>query len=762
MLALAAAIPICLFLAITWRRPDRRVALLFALIVTGYALPYLVLDGTPVALDFLLREAPWAHATPSGYVQKNPLINDVPLQMLPWQEAVRTAWTSGSLPLLDRATAAGSVLWLNPQAAVLFPTSLAGLLVSTFAWPLLALVSKLLIALWGTYLLLGHTGLSTPARIFGAIAYAFSTFAIAFALFPHTNVTSLIPLLLASLHGVRDGWRSSAAATGVVILMLLGGHPESVLHAAFVAVPYAAVLARPQRGERLRLIVRYLAIGITAALVTLPLVLPFVHWIPQTERYHELRQQPVGHPTPPPTLENLASVVIPNYFGNPRVNNYRHDFNYNELATQYAGLATFALAIAAAIAAPRRHRFWIAVAAVATVLSFQPPALTALIKEIPLIGLAPHGRARVILTLALAILGAHGFEMLLRGERRKLIGAVAAGVAIIVAAVALASYPTFAEFGVRRLVFFTSVAPLAATALVVFASRATLPRLRTILPLLLLVDLTVVTLWYNPPNDRAMYYPRPAAIAAMRSSGLPERVTGIDRALLPITSRFYGLEDIRAHDPVAWRPYVAVLDAAGWDRSDYFGRFRSLPPRQLLDFLGVRYVITEPQHPRLALPVVHAGPDAVVYRNDTSLPRFFVPSAVAPAADPVRAFLRNDQRGRVFSDSLAMQPAPARIAIERYDVNGSTVRINADAPTFIASSEAALPGWSLTRNGVPWPMEQVNGPFLGWRAPAGESRFALSYRPPWLAASAAGTLAGLLLLTAMLLRGRLHHPERGS
>lgn len=761
-LALAAAIPIIIFLAATWRRADRRIAWLFAALTAAYALPYLALQSTPVATDFLLREAPWAAQTPPGYLQKNPLINDVPLQMVPWQEAARAAWASGRLPLLDRATAAGSVLWANPQSAVLFPTSLGGAILGTFAWPLLSLVTKLILALWGTWLLLGRASLSTPSRVFGAVAYAFSTFTIAFALFPHTNVTALLPLLLASLHGVLDGWRGTAVSAVVLTAMLAGGHPESVVHAALVAIPYAAVLAWPRRTERLRLAGRFVALGLTAALVTLPLLLPFAALIPETQRYFELHEHALGQITPPPTPENLLSILIPNYFGNPRVHNYRHAFNYNELVTQYAGLATFALAVVAAIASPRRHRFWIALLALSFPLAFQPPALTRLLADVPVIGLAPHGRIRVLITLAFAVLGAHGFELLLRGERRKLTALVAATVAAAVSIICVLSYPTFAEFGVRRLIFFTELIPIAATAFVALAALGRLPRAAVIVPALLFLDLAVMTLLYNPPNDRQMFYPRTPAIDAMQNpSRTPMRVTGIDRAFLPITARFYGLEDIRPHDPVAWRPYVAVLDAAGFDRSDYFGRFRSMPPRALLDFLGVRYVIAEPKRD-LPLAVAYRGADAIVYRNDSAAPRYFSPSSVKKTSDPVRAFLQNDVRNRVFSTELAMQTPPALIAVERYDANGATLRISAEQETFVASSEPAMKGWTLTRNGSRWPIHRINGPFLGWRVPPGTSTFRLEYRPPYFGVSVAGTIVGLLILTLMFIAPPAQRDATGS
>lgn len=753
---MAAILPAAIFVALLGRHPGRRAALGFAGLVLLYAAPYVVLQGTPVSLDFLLREPPWLHMAGPHYLQKNGLINDVPLQMLPWQEAVREQWRHGSLPVLDRATGSGSPLWVNLQAAVLFPTVLFSIVLSTFSWPLAALVTKLLVALWGMYLLLHRLGLSPASRVFGAIAYAFCTFTIAFAGFPHTNVTTLLPLLLATLHSVRAGWGGTARATLVLTLMLLGGHPESVLHSALIALPYAGVLVTAvPRSQRLVLSARFGAIGVVALLLAAPVLMPFLGHLPHTQRLHEVQANRDILAPPPLTAANLMPFAMPNYFGNPRVHNYRSDFNFNELCTQYAGLSALILAIGAVVAGFRQHLFWIVMFVLMTLLAFEPPFIAPIVRHVPLLDMAPNGRLRFTLALITAILGAHGFELLIRGGNRRALAATAFAVAASVAVIGVASYPTFAQYGTRRLIFFTAIAPLGSAAAIVLAWRR--PAVGFAVPVLLFLDLVGGMLMYNPAVGRKLYYPRTPAIEAMHrpedSSG-PHRVTGIGQALPPITSRFVGVEDIRVHDPSAFRPYGAVLDAAGFDRSDYFGQFRVLPPQPLIDFLGVRWIIAPPGTAIESLSLVHSGVDANVYRNETSMPRYFVPERVDRSADPAASLVVGRIRGRVYSKTLHAQPAPAEVRIERYESNGSTIVVRADRETFVASSEVALPGHALTRNGEPWPTEIINGAFVGWRVPAGTSRFELTYRPPMFAMSIVLCAFGLIITSAMFVVGR--------
>ena len=69
------------------------------------------------------------------------------------------------------------------------------------------------------------------------------------------------------------------------------------------------------------------------------------------------------------------------------------------------------------------------------------------------------------------------------------------------------------------------------------------------------------------------------------------RVTGEGATLFPSTNVFARLEDIRTHDAVERRDYMAFLDATcGYPYDDYFKKIRNVDA-PALDFLNVRYVL---------------------------------------------------------------------------------------------------------------------------------------------------------------------------
>ncbi len=740
---LAAAIPIAAFAWISGRYASLRPLRLTAVLVTClWAAPMVLTSSTDVSLDFLAEEFP-NRATPGPRgLTKNPLINDVVLQFLPWREAVRQSILAGELPLLDRASGGGTPLLANPQAGAFYLPNLVALPLSTFGWPLFVSVTKLLIALSGTFLFLRRCESSEAAARFGAIAYAFSTFTAAYLMFPHTNVTTLFPWLLLSIDGVIDdpGPRTIASGAFVTGLVLISGHPESAFHCAMAAVPYA--LYRVVSSGAYTALARLALTAFLAAGLSAVALLPFITYLPHAQRLHDIASSPGFLSTPPLDRAAMVTLLIPNYYGNPRVHNYRHALNFNELSTQYAGLATLALAILGLLTRRRHRVFWMITAALSFMLANQPPGIASILERVPLLDITAHGRMRFIFTFALVVLAAFGFDTLReRARARTMIGV---SLLVLVIGICLLSYPAFAAVGVRRLIFFTEAGALASVALLLAFPRV--PRAQAILTGLLVADLFSITGYYNPAVGAIYDYPSTPMTRALLTP-VTDRFVGIGRVMMANIAVFHSVEDIRPHDPMAFRPYGALLDAAGFDRSHYFGRFNTLPPRVLLDFLGVSRVAAAPGS-TFDLPIGYAGADGVVFMNPTALARFFVPRAVAVSGDPARALLASND-ALVVHASAAQPLARAVIQLERYSPSASQMHVTATGETLIASSEVALPGWTLKRNGAEWPLEQINGGFLAWRAPAGESSYTLRYTSPGLRSGAAISMIALLLVLAL-------------
>src|SRR5215831_2947065 len=83
------------------------------------------------------------------------------------------------------------------------------------------------------------------------------------------------------------------------------------------------------------------------------------------------------------------------------------------------------------------------------------------------------------------------------------------------------------------------------------------------------------------------------------------------------------LEDIRVHDPVENREYVAFLDAAtGYPPAEYYKNVRNLDA-PALDRLNVRYLVAGAgrQPPSTKWKRVYDGPDGTVFENERARPR---------------------------------------------------------------------------------------------------------------------------------------------
>src|ERR1051326_253158 len=608
-----AAILIAHFIGGDFRRAVRW----FAVLALMWFAPCWMTGRSPAPFDYLAEDVPpWQQR---GYVSGNALLSDATLQFLPWREVVRDSILHGSMPFLDRYAACGSPLWENPQAQAAFPLTWIGIAFSTFAWPLFAAMTKVLAAMCGTYLFLRARVTSHGAAIAAPLAYGFGAFNIAFILFPHTNVTALLPFVLLAIETSNAPMFAIALA-----LMLVGGHPESVLHCAVVALPYAIAKKR---------LVPMILAGVCALLLAAPAILPFAKYLPMSERVARLRVQKEILATPPATFANLSAFITIAHLGNTRNPNLL--MNFNEVATQYTGVLTFLLALAAAIFDAKRQRFWIAVFLVAAFLAFDSPVERVITSHIPIV----NGRLRFVAAFAMCVLAASAIDRFIRADRWRI-----------------------------------------AVAVVIYA------------------DLATMLIAYNPPTSRAFFYPPALSLP-------PGRVASVGNALRPNTAAMLRREDIGFHDPMAFAPYAELLSSVGYDRHTYFNFFPALPPRPLLDFLGVHSVVL---------------PNGNVIAN---------PNAKA------RAF--------------AMTPG-ATVTMTSYESNRETFIVQAVGRARVATSEVALPGWRLRREGERWPIVKLRGVFIGFEAPPGRSAFELIYAPEGFGVGLALFAVGVGLLVVLV------------
>src|SRR5262249_10219407 len=120
--------------------------------------------------------------------------------------------------------------------------------------------------------------------LFGAAAWAFSTYVVSFTHTAHGNAVALLPLVLLGARHIaqRPGARATALLAAGLILLVLCGHPESALHVVALAAVYVVVSIK---ADVRRVAAAGLAAGAIALVLTAFFIAPMIDALPQTREF---------------------------------------------------------------------------------------------------------------------------------------------------------------------------------------------------------------------------------------------------------------------------------------------------------------------------------------------------------------------------------------------------------------------------------------------------------------------------------------------
>ena len=794
--------------AVRWWRPGlpRRWAAGYGLLVFGlFAMP-LATSRVQVGVDMFYQWRPWAGTLDEPLTPQNPLLADVPLQILPFRTLVRERLLAGELPLWANELGTGQPLLGNAHSSPFTPLRLMALPVP----PMRALT---IVAAWQVLLglLLAHAlalalmrpggDLSEPGRqraaAVTAVAFALSAYAVVWLYHPLSMVATFVPgVLLGIVELARGGRRAFPALVACAVCLTVSGHPETVAHTAVVAAGLGLVLfVRGPAVGRWRFVGRSAVAALLAFALAAPVLLPVLETLSESERLSSVRSGGAAGVRPPPvSTDALLPLVQPLAFGSPRDGDWNGPRNLNELCSHYAGLVTLALALAGAAFWRGRILAIVAAGGLALAVALNVGPLFDAFVALPGMAYGAHARLRVFWVLAAALAAGLTTAELARSGRADSTGRgrrLGTAAVIVTVAAASALHPplhAFADSAPLRAAWWGTALAGAVVVAVVLAlvSRrrpagspddrvpALRPALLGLVPAAILLDLVLLGARYHPIVPAEHQIPPPPSVAWLqeRMAVAPEpfRVTADGWGLAPNSAALYGLWDPRGNDPMrparplrllgqrlgggTWRPGHAVL----------VQRLRRARPT--LEMLGVRYVLTrrhKPPGPHMRR--VFDGPGARILELDDPLPLFFVPAAArwtgdAAAARLVASELQDFHALAVYtdrgdgpgSDGIGLRPArPQRgkVWIRRVEPNGFELVTRSREGMVVASSVSDAPGWRLRIDGEPAETFPVNWAFVGFRAPAGVHRVELRYAPAgwrWglaLFGIALGVLAGL-------------------
>jgi hypothetical protein len=412
--------------------------------------------------------------------------------------------------------------------------------------------------------------------------------------------------------------------------------------------------------------------------------------------------------------------------GHPARGDWRLDFAYAASAT---GIGAVVLVLAAGGAIRRRHRSLMAAAlaalAVAAVLAFRVPPLDGLLVRIPPLDRMTLPRFAVLAPWSLSLLAALAVEGLLHGKRRPWPWRAIAAVGIVAAAVLSRPWSLAAVDG--ALVWLTAALAVVTAALV--------GRVRWLVPVAA-AELLVYAIGINPAVDPRDRLPRPAMIDRVlaETNRLPGRIAGLGGMLPPNMASRYGLEDLRAYDPIRPQPFAELMAELGEPEPILGGPIRRAPPG-LLGAWSVRFAVTPPDARLAGWTLRWRDASAALWLNPRWLPEVRVVGRTRELnADPGWRLLLGDAVDLESEAVVAVGTPPvasAEARLRRVETGTTRVRatVDCDGSCLLLVARPWAPGWSARVDGLPAPVVRANLAGLGVISPTGEHVVELRYQP---------------------------------
>ncbi|MBA2302819.1 MAG: YfhO family protein [Acidobacteria bacterium] len=295
---------------------------------------------------------------------------------------------------------------------------------------------------------------------------------------------------------------------------------------------------------------------------------------------------------------------------------------------------------------------------------------------------------------------------------------------------------------------------------------------------LVLGDLGLYAISFNPTANRRLYEYRPQSVQAMRRDGdlFRKATVVVETNELPVRTAqetlalswgmVHDVEDVNGFNSLQPRRYTDYL--FGPDAHDVsYGYLRDpalfRSDSAILSSLNVRYVLV-PSGVRMDLGshlrAVYENANVRVYENTHVYPRAYFSDSVRVVLDP-RAVLQQvteagfDGRREALVESeaapsLQRPTSPATCTATRDSPNELSVTTVTAEPRFLVVSEMYAPGWRAYVDGVETPVYRTNYLFRGVVVPAGQHLVQFVYRPISIAVGAAVSSVAVLILSVLM------------
>lgn len=631
-----------------------------------------------------------------------------------------TQWKA--VPLWSSTIMSGYPFCANPLSGLYYPPGwLALLMPLPFGFNLLVLLHLL----WGgigAFLLIKSEGAGHWGAVLGSIAFAAMPKLYAHYGAGHLTLLYAIPwtpwLLLVSRSGrlisepKADVSRTMRWMPAICLAMTFFADVRWAFYAGVIWIAYIVINNDYRIGkQQVWFVIRNIAAQlIVTTLLIAPLALPLGQFVSQSTRASITQQESFALSLP---ISRLLGLIYPDFGG------------FHEWMI-YPGILIFMLFVLRIFARNlnRIVKFWVLTAILCWIFSLgvNIPLLSNLAR-LPLLGLLRvPPRASFLSGLALAVVAAHGYDMLIKKKSEENVARgflAAVGLAFFTLTLAIVMLIMSGNFE-RNLIWAVIISILGIVGVGLMVKRHEYNLIWSILVLgLVVVDLGITNSTLYSSRSEAQTLEQGTLIATyVADPDTKIRIYSPSYSMPQQTAAIHALELADGVDPMQLANYAAYMEVAtgvigqgyqlsipafaGGDPSH--DNVEATPDERLLGLLNVKYVVA-------SYPIDSGGLDLqtnlggiFVYENREFKPRAWVQPIEDSGSDNLRT-----------------------VEITRYEAN--RIELNAVGPGTLVISEIHYPGWYAQMDGEPVEMTVAYDLLRGIELPAGRHEVSLSFRP---------------------------------
>lgn len=692
-------------------------------ILTGYNHPFISIPFSELPFPFPV---------------KNLEAYDTVRQVFPWKYLAIKQFKSGIWPLWNPTQLSGTPLAAEFLTGAFYPLNII-FIFSSFEWGYALLnILQIYLIFITTYFFLKSLRLSTFSALFGASVFSLSGFIAGFfsiGVMGHALLWT--PL---SLFAINKIFKTKKAVWLILLsisisLTALASHMQILLYSVVLMVFYTIYKFTDKYDKKS---LRHSLIGIVSGISLAAIqILPTLELLRNSARINNYGAS--GSLNLP--IHNLLLFLAPDFLGNPGKQNYFGFLSYYHEYSFYVGVTTLLL-VTIALGHIKKNKevlFWFGIFLFTLILTTDNFISHLPLKlNLPILSSITPTRAYAYTDFSLAILGAFGFDYILKRKSENLRLSLLVFTILGLTGFAIMFFniyfpglffwkflwdtsPTHVTTSLRNLImpfiiFIVSI--LAISTLTIFRRKTYTITILSLIFLLTVFDLRRQFLFQNGFVEPGSVFPETRITNLLTSNEIPSRIISTeDRILSPNIGAYYGWENIDGYEPNYIKAYgdaFSEFDALNLGEKKRFSKMISItyPGSPVIDLLGVDYLLSPHPLEEKFLgdfnEVMREG-EVVVYENPSSVPRFTL-SKESLAGKSDLELMKNkkinfESNNGNFNSSIEIKDYRS----DRISLNVTSSQINQILQTMIIK----YPGWEVLVNGEKKPLVVSEKGFIG-------------------------------------------------